>query len=450
VTAHRHRAGAKEEGEWQVKLAEKPAKAFMRVEALYGAVQGADAEKLAFTAITAGAPETLAVTSAPAVTATVKRVEDPEAGTVLAFTASNSGDQAKGAWAAAAREFRPYQALGQCRVLSFRVKGDGSGALLNVQVKTPREYGLCHSEHYVRLDFKGWRTMEMPFRETDAEEYGDLVWPYSGGYAEVFHRVINMNNMSAVTLYLNEVPPHGSATACVTDVKLVPMAEMAFADGAVTVNGRRLAIPFTLRSGEFAELVEGYWTHLDKFRTPKARVPAADQIALAAGVNDISLTAGKLADRVIWDWRKDAVLGGMHDRRPDEPVRAEVTLFAAGESRPALCGLSTLAAEKRGLLDYEAAEPCFFVPEKGFDALPPLVTRPGEKATVGFTVVGPIGSFELTVGDEVKSFPAVAAGKVFRSADNAFGAFTGSRPVKVKAPAGAAARFEFVKRYDLR
>ena len=449
LVTHRHRVGTVEESAWQVKLAERPAKTFLRIEALYGALTGSGTETQAMTALAAGAPEMLVVTAATQVAASVKCVKDPEQGEVLAFTASNHAERARGAWAAAAREFRPYQAIGSRRVLTFRVKGDGSGALLNVQVKTPREYGLCYSEHYVRLDFTGWRTMEMPFRETDAEEFGDLQWPYSGGYAEVFHRAINMNNVSAVTLYLNELPPKGSATALVTDVKLVPMAELAFAESMVMVNGRRLTIPFTLKSGEFAELEDGWWTHLDLFRTPKARVRATEDIELAAGKNDVVFTAGKMADRAPWVWRKEAEFNGWHARRTQEPVRAEVAFFTVGQERQALREFSQLSPESRQLLSYEAAEPCYFAPERGFAALPPLVTRQGEKAAVGFTVVGPIGPFELAIGEETKSFPAVAAGKVYRTPDKVFEAFSGSREVKVKAPAGAAARFEFVKRYDL-
>ena len=75
----------------------------------------------------------------------------------MRFRAENSGKSAVGAWASASREFRPYKRINRNRVVAFWVKGDGSGALLNVQVMTPREYGLCYSEHYVKMDFTDWR-----------------------------------------------------------------------------------------------------------------------------------------------------------------------------------------------------------------------------------------------------------------------------------------------------
>ncbi|MCQ2390585.1 MAG: right-handed parallel beta-helix repeat-containing protein [Kiritimatiellae bacterium] len=440
VEARGHRVHSAAVARWQECFHDRPDNASLRVEALYAGEPHEGGNAL--TMIAAVTPDSLAVTGAPMrVTASVAREQDAEKGAVIAFSATNSSDSAVGAWAVAAQEYRPYRAIGSRRVVSFWVKGDGSGALLNVQVMTPREYGLCFSEHYVKLDFTGWRHMQMPFRETDAEEFCNHKWPYSGGYAEVFHRVINMNQVSAVKLYLNDVPPHGSATVRVTDVRLVPMCANDIPVGAVlAVNGQRLPIPFALRSGEFAELENGFWTHLDKFRTPLARVPA-QMPQLREGTNDLMLIAA-----------------------PNS--RAEVTLFALGKKRPALKDLALLTSEKRALLDYEPAEPCFFAPDAGFADLPPLVARPGMRAEPTFTVVGPIGEYEMTIADETRRFPAVAAGKTWRCPSGTFRPFSGRASVRVRevgTPAArprtptalfewqprfdSGARFEFVKRY---
>lgn len=414
-----HRVFSAVAKDWTESFAEPPAEAALRLEALYAGEPYT--AKTALTAIAAGAPETLAITTASSrITATVRAEKDAERGDVLVFNAANGGASAEGAWAVAAAEYRPYRRIGSNRVVAFWVKGDGSGALLNVQVMTPREYGLCYSEHYVKLDFTTWRYMEMPFRETDAEEFCNHKWPYSGGYAEVFHRVINMNEVSAVKLYLNDVPAHGAAEVRVTDVKLLPQRETQLTRGVFTVNGQAFPVPFTLASGEFAEYVDGYWTHLDKFRTPVERRPATAALPLAAGPNALSFVGD---------------------------ARVQATLLAYGAKTPALRELSHLTADRRGLLAYEAAEPCFFAPAKGFAELPPVRTRPGETADLTFTVVGPIGPFTLAVNGEEKSFPAVAAGAVFRSERRTFTPFADTAKIVVRAEGSAAARFEFVKNY---
>jgi len=360
---------------------------------------------------------------------TVAAADDPAHGRVVRLSAVNSGTSATGAWACAAREFRPYLSIGDRRVVAFWVKGDGSGALLNVQVMTPREYGLCRSEHYVTLDFTGWRYMEMPFRETDAETFCDHAWPYSGGYAEVFHRVIRPNAVSAVSLYLNEVPPGGRAEACVGEVRLVPMRDAGCLKPSVAVNGRTFSVPFALRSGEFAEWGGGFWTHFDRFRTPLARLPASGDPPFAAGTNELSFAAEPLT--------------------PGAWPRVEITTFAFGPRFDALRPLAGLNPAARRLLEHEADEPRFYAPALGFGSLPPLAVRPGESAVPSFEVTGPIGAFNVSVGGVTRSFPAVEAGKSLRSPEGAYPAFSGSVPVKVETEPSTSARavFSFGKRY---
>jgi hypothetical protein len=75
------------------------------------------------------------------------------------------------------------------------VKGDGSGALLNLQLGTPREFMHALSDHYVTLDFKGWRYVELLVRERDVERMDDYVWPYGGAY-DVYRNTLDMTHVS--------------------------------------------------------------------------------------------------------------------------------------------------------------------------------------------------------------------------------------------------------------
>jgi hypothetical protein len=197
----------------------------------------------------------------------------------------------------------------------------------------------------------------------------------------------------------------------------------------VTVNGRRFAAPFTLKTGEFAEYGNGFWTHLDKLRTPLARVAADDAPPFAAGVNALSYSA--------------------EPATPGAWPRAQVTVFTFGEKFPALRNLSEVPPVRRRILDYEAAAPCRYDPSHGFDALPPLVARPGEKALPEFEVTGPISAFEISIGGVARSFPAVAEKKTLRCPAGSFPAFEGTAHVSVHAddPASARATFGFAKRY---
>ena len=425
VCTFHFRAKSKDSDSVKFLLDNAPAKAALRVEALYvGAKPDGKNALLLTEGVTA---ETLAKATANT-NITLRVTESLAEDGVRAFrlAASNRGTSAKGAWARATASFSPYRRPGNRWVLRFRVKGDGSGALLNVQVETPREYGRALSEHYVTLDFTGWRDFEMPMRERDAEQYADHVWPYTG-YAEVFHRIINMNNVSAVNFYMNEIPPGGSAVAEVTDVTLVPQRQTKASPHAVCVNGKPLQIPFAMYSGWFAELEDGVWTLYSADGDPLERKATGDAVTLAVGKNEVSY-GGESADGT----------------RPC----AEVTVFAIGEGRAALKPVASLPAEARKFLAYEAMDPQFFAPEKGFSEIAPLAVRPGETATAEVTVYGPMPACTVTIGGVPTALDAVEKGKhcKFKLA----GRHRGVLPITVM-PDGSggetAARFEFIKRY---
>ena len=422
-----HRVHSAPAAQWSLQSAAEPRDAFLRIESLY-AGEPFDSPA-ALPVLSPSDVPSLKCSSAPSVRCEVESVDEQGRGRVTRLRAANDGESAKGAWACASHEFRPYLAIGDASVVAFWVKGDGSGALLNVQAMTPREYGLCYSEHYVKLDFTDWRYMEMPFRETDAEEFCEHVWPYTGGYAQVFHREIDTNNVSAVKLYLNDVPPGGAAEALVGEVRLLPLRDAGCRRPTVTVNGVAFSAPFDLESGEFAEYGNGFWTHLDKFRTPVERVAASVPVPFRAGDNAIAYSAGGVT--------------------PGAWPRAEVTLFTFGEKFDALRDLDALPPERRRIIGYEAAAPCRYDPSHGFGEIPPLVARPGETAEAEFEVIGPIGAFEVSMCGVTRSFPAVAEGKVLRCPRGRFPAFSGSVPVSVRAydPSAARATFSFIKRY---
>ena len=406
-------------------LEKVPAQTALRVEALYVGENPNGKNSLL---LTEGATaKTLSVATANT-NVSLKVEESVTADGLRTFrlSAANRSLSARGAWARATASFSPYRRPERRWVLRFRVKGDGSGALLNVQVETPREYGNALSEHYVTLDFKGWRDFEMPMRERDAERYADYVWPYRG-YAEVFHRIINMNNVSAVNYYLNEIPAGGTAVVEVTDVTLVPQRQTKAVPHAVCVNGKSLAIPFAMYSGWFAELEEGVWTLYSADGDPLERKVTGDTLALAAGANEVSYGGGSV-----------------DGTRPC----AEVTVFAIGETRAALKPVASLPPEAKKFLSYEAMDPQFFAPAKGFTSLPPLVMRPGETATAEVTVYGPMPPCTVTVGTVSTALDAVEKGKHRKFILK--GRHSGVQPILI-APHGPegeiAARFEFVKRY---
>ena len=420
------RVGSSDAGDSGFMLDRRPERAALRVEALYCGEKPNMSNMVHLThdiaydslvTETANTNVTLALSCASA----------EDGARCLRMTATNRGDTPCGAWARASARFAPHQNLGGGLVLRFRVKGDGSGALLNVQIVSPVEYGGALSEHYVTLDFTGWREFEMPLRERDAARYPDHIWPYKG-YGQVFHRLLSRKHISAVNWYLNEIPSHGAVSVEVTDVTVVPQRQNRIAKHCVTVNGQRIAIPFAMDSGDFAELEDGMWTLYARGGKPLLRKPAEDGISIRAGANRIAYEA----------FAADGT-----------SPRAELTVFVIGEAQPAVKELEGLSIDARRFLSYEAVEPQLFAPEKGFSELERIAVRPGEEARLEVTVHGPMPASILSVGMTSNALPAIASGehRKFRLA----GVHRGVQPVKIRLADGSdgetAARFEFVKRY---
>ena len=419
-----YRITSAETKDWRVRSDVERKGCAMRFEALHPVEPYSSTNAFeVFTPANAAVYETNTV--GPTVTLAREFVQDGPHGPSLRFSATNTGKSRRGAWARIIhREKHPYVDMHKNAAMGLWVKGDGSGALLNVQASTPREWFVSYSDFYVTLDFKGWRYFAFPLRERNSEQSAKYEWPYSKSIFSLC-REVEMRKISGVGLYLNEIPAGGRAEVEVSAVKALPLAEYELDDVTVTVNGVRHAIPFKFAQGDVAELEDGVWTKYSGGGDPIERRAAEGVVELKAGENILSFSA------------KSNVSG--------TAPRAEVVVRKDGRPVPALG--KPRAADAAAVLSYEAVEPQIYAPARGFAAFAPVKVRPGECMDLSFRVFGPIGPFRLKVGNVEKDFPAL---KKNESALHER-AFTGMRGVNevsisVADPSSADARFEFAKR----
>ena len=425
VRAFEFRASSRESSSKRISLEATPGKSALRVTALYAGETLAGSNTVE---LTKGISAKDLVLKTPNGDMTLKAEESVTDKGARAFRlkAGNRGKTSCGAWVSASAVYSPYRSLGKARALRFRVKGDGSGSLLNVQLETPREYGLALSEHYVKMDFTGWRDMEMLMCERDAGEYTSYKWPYSG-YIPVFHRPINAGNVSALNFYLNEVPAGGECMVEISDVVMVSDRILSMENLEIAVNSEKTKIPFGMKSGQFAELEDGFWTLYTENGEILTRRRASAGLPLAGGENIVAYE-GTSAEGA-WP-------------------RAKIEVFAAGKATPAFRPMELLTPNEKSLMRYEAADPQVYAPSIGLDTLAPVAVRPGEKAKVEVTVFGPAAEFDLVAGDRTISIGAIAKGDTGKFVFD--GEFAGVCPVAVKpkkADGDFSVRLEFVKRY---
>ena len=312
----------------------------------------------------------------------------------LSLCAVNKGSSRVGAWVCARRDFpAPYRNLGGTGAFGVWIKGDGKGALLNIQLGTPREFMHAISDHYITLDFTGWRYVEFLVRERDVERMSDYVWPYGGTY-DMYRNALDMSHISHVALYLNDLPSGDRVEVAVGQIMALPVQSTTLKRPSITLNGQTVVLPMTLKSGDFAEL-EPDWRcahYSDKgdliaYVRPFFANPPSTAVPFSAVLH-------KDQNAVSFDC--DMPQDGLS-------ARAEVTLSALG--------VPFGSPKARRQVGWKHLEREYEMPHliteagKGSTNIWDVAVRPGEKATLEFEFCGAMEGPVLTVCGRTLRFP---------------------------------------------
>ena len=262
---------------------------------------------------------------------------------------------------------------------SVWVKGDGSGATLNVHIsRTSSIYEGASAEHYLKLDFTGWRRFDYLMRETDADKAAAFEWPYwdrkaSHTPASLFRTLPIGKTVGAISYYLNGIRPGTKVEVEVSELDALDEMKMSMRNVAVSVGGRTVEVPFALESGEYAELRGGTWTKYLPSGEPVRRVRTGDRVSLAKGRSEVSVSASA---------------GGV-------APRLEVTLLALGQWEDAF----------DGNMSYEAEFLDKYAPADGFDGVVAARVHPGADAKIELRIDGSVKNPSFTVLGKSFAFP---------------------------------------------
>ncbi|MHB0938485.1 MAG: hypothetical protein ACYC6A_18985 [Armatimonadota bacterium] len=248
------------------------------------------------------------------------------------FTARNDGTRPNAAWAKMRRYFTPPLDLHEHQGLGVWVHGDGQGEVLNVQLRSPLHVSNALGEHYIIIDFIGWRYFELI--EPEGDRYGDYRWPYAipenawspppgdeegtealhwymGGY-HVYRERVHYDQVECIALYLNNIPEGEEATVHIGPIKALPLKKGLLTRPTLSINDGTVTLPVTLETGQYLEL-EGDGAHT--VYGPDGAVVLTDRLQgaippLNSGQNEIGLIC---------------------EQRMGYTPRAQVTLIVQGE-----------------------------------------------------------------------------------------------------------------------
>jgi hypothetical protein len=205
------------------------------------------------------------------------------------FTATSKTTTRQGAWASLGQTFLAPANLTGHEALGVWVHGDGKGEVLNLQLKSPSHLSHADGDHYIVVDFTGWRYFELV--EPEGQRHADYTWPYGGIYS-IYRESIRPASVESLNLYFNNLPPKDTATCYLGSVRALPTVKAKLRNPAVALGGKTITFPVEIESGQYLE----FHSPTDcKLYGPAGEIlgdvtPQGDTPILEAGYNQLKFT----------------------------------------------------------------------------------------------------------------------------------------------------------------
>ena len=154
-------------------------------------------------------------------------------------------------WAKVGKRFTPPLNLSEKQALGVWVYGDGQGELLNFQLESPKHISGGIGDHYVIIDFKGWRYFELI--EPEGERFDDYTWPYGEQVYHIYRESVNFKHVESLSLWYNNLPVDKPVTCFLSPIKAIPLMQAKLKNPAFTIGGRTVVFPVEMESGCYLE-----------------------------------------------------------------------------------------------------------------------------------------------------------------------------------------------------
>ena len=131
------------------------------------------------------------------------------------------------------------------------IYGDGKGELLNFQISNPSWMSSGIADHYVTIDFTGWRYLE--FVEPEGDRLTDYSWPYLGSAYAMYRELVSYGSLESMSIWCNNLPSDGSIECYLSPVKALPLIANKLVNPSVTINGKTITFPVEIDSMSYLE-----------------------------------------------------------------------------------------------------------------------------------------------------------------------------------------------------
>ncbi|HUT74304.1 MAG TPA: hypothetical protein VM221_05670 [Armatimonadota bacterium] len=212
------------------------------------------------------------------------------------YTATSELQQPTATWAGMTKVFPTPLDLGERQALGVWVHGDGQGEVLNFQLRSPEHVVAGIGDHYVIVDFTGWRYFEMI--EPEGARFEDYHWPY-GDLHSIYREFVDYRQVASLGLWYNNLPPGGQVDCRLSPIRALPLVEIKLRNPAVTIGGKTVVFPCEIETGCYLE----FRSMSDcRLYDPQGKLiaevqPEGEAPELAAGDNQVAFTCDARADQ---------------------------------------------------------------------------------------------------------------------------------------------------------
>ena len=154
-------------------------------------------------------------------------------------------------WVRLGKVFSPPLDLGERHALGVWIHGDGQGELISMRLGSPGDWDTTDMDHYVVVDFTGWRYFELI--EPEAGEFEKYSWPYGRSLYKQYRELLHFNCIGRLELWYNNVPRGGTVTCHLSPIKALPLLKNMITRPAITVGGQTVVFPVDIESGCYLE-----------------------------------------------------------------------------------------------------------------------------------------------------------------------------------------------------
>jgi hypothetical protein len=152
----------------------------------------------------------------------------------------------RASWARLGKTFAAPLDLSRHQGMGVWIHGDGRGELMNFQLGTQQPFE-AHADHYVTVDFEGWRYFELV--EPESDRFEDYSWPYGRCIYSQYREALGFGRVEWFNLWYNNVPAGREVQCFLSPVRALPLAKSRISRPSITAGSRTVVFPVAIESG---------------------------------------------------------------------------------------------------------------------------------------------------------------------------------------------------------